>query len=79
MPTLPGGNFFSGGGTCDEAVPVCAHGPLGSTRSKITLNGINLIDLDNSEIDPFYIEKDNRPAPPGFTTGAGFERAIEIR
>ena len=73
---------FSGGGSCSITPPstdyVCAFPVGGDLPSKIQLSGA-LIDIPNSKTDPFYIEKDTRPAPPGFSTSAGFERTQEIR
>jgi len=73
--------LFSGGGKCVMTAPdiyECEHGAEG-LPSLITIGGDKLIDIDNSKTDPFYIEKDTRPVPPGFSTTAGFERTQEIR
>ena len=71
---------FSGGGTCLNGLGTCNYG-YGETS--ITLGSEennNSIDMTASKsIDPFFIEKDNRPAPLGFTTASGFEQAQEIR
>jgi hypothetical protein len=73
---IPVDSLFSGGGYCKEDFS-CT---LGTLPTCITLNDDSYIDLTNSKsIDPLFIEKDNRPAPLGFTSGAGLERAIEIR
>jgi hypothetical protein len=75
------GALFSGGGSCGGAPDTCNSG-LGDSVITVTNNGNNgNIDLTpgKSVIDPFFIEKDSRPAPPGFTTAGGIERTIEVR
>ncbi|MBU1934765.1 hypothetical protein KKF04_01795, partial [Patescibacteria group bacterium] len=69
--------LFSGGGSCIAGdPPVCSLGTLPTT---IVLDGNSLIDMTASDIDPFYVEKSTRTAPPGFTVTGGFEQAVEIR
>ena len=74
---VPDTTTYSGGNTCTDATPpVCGD----TEPTTILLNSDSLIDKANSKsVDPFFIEKDNRPAPPGFETTAGFERTIEVR
>ncbi len=66
---------YSGGGTCN---PTCTPGPL---PSSITESG-GTIDVNNSDIDAFFIEKDakldNNP-PPGFALSSGTSTSQEIR
>ncbi|MBU0727405.1 hypothetical protein KKA95_01850, partial [Patescibacteria group bacterium] len=75
---ISAGTYFSGGGECTAGLGTCVYGGGATT---ITLTGVpGDIDMSNSKsIDPFYIEKDNKPAPPGFTAGGGFEQGVEIR
>jgi len=68
------GALFSGGGACIPAT--CSLGGFDTTITLIN----NFIDADNSKsLDPFYIERDNRPAPPGFTTETGYTSELDIR
>ncbi|MBN2087833.1 hypothetical protein JW758_05820 [Candidatus Peregrinibacteria bacterium] len=67
---------YSGGNQCIPGTPPnCSFG--GDTT--MTQDG-TLINQENSlSTDPFFIEQDTRPAPPGFTTSAGLGRSQIIR
>ncbi|MFH1012552.1 MAG: hypothetical protein V1760_02285 [Candidatus Peregrinibacteria bacterium] len=70
---------FSGGGSCTP-LGSCTHGLLGSAHSTIQLDAENHIDKNASKsIDTFFIEPENRPAPPGFTLTTEQESIEVIR
>jgi hypothetical protein len=75
----PLGSSFSGGGYCDPAIesnPGCIPGSLPTT---VTISS-GSINLSNSKsLDTFFIERDNRPVPPGFTSSGGLTSSQEIR
>jgi len=74
----PATYLFSGGGSCTASPnPSCALGTLPTT---ISLNGSNTIDKTASKsLDTFFIERDNRPVPPGFSSSGGLTSSQEIR
>ncbi len=65
------GTLFSGGGSCNENDPhECSVGALPST---VILNAKSHLDPENSKsLDTFFIERDNRPTPLGFTNAGSF-------
>ncbi len=75
----PDGYVFSGGGSCTFANdPKCVMGSLPST---VTLaSSSNTIEPNTSKsLDAFFIERDDRPVPPGFSNKGGFTSSTEIR
>ncbi len=72
------GTFFSGGGYC-VLLPSIACTPA-TLPTTIDLNAGNTIDVANSKsLDTFFIERDNRPVPPGFSSSGGLTSSQEIR
>lgn len=69
---------YSGGNICTGLPLICTFNG-DTTMASIVFDGNTLIDLEPSYDDPFFIEQDNRPAPPGFSTSAGFSRSQIIR
>lgn len=70
---------FSGGGSCDNDTGTCTAGLL---ETLIALDGEGYIDEENSELAPFFVEKDSRVLnnpPPGFTISGGLDSTQEIR
>lgn len=79
----PAGYLFSGGGSCVAALPTapdCSHGTLGVTLSTISIDsGFILPTPASKSLNTFFIERDNRPVPPGFSSGGGLTSTSEIR
>lgn len=75
----PVGYTFSGGGSCAVGAapnPGCALGGLPTT---VTLAG-DAIDVNASKsLDTFFIERDNRAVPQGFSSSGGLTSSQEIR
>jgi hypothetical protein len=81
----PSNYIYSGGGSCCsggvcEAEPLvnpnCTNPSLPSTIS-ISSGAIDLINSKST--DTIFIERDNRPVPPGFTSSGGLTSSQEIR
>ncbi len=71
--------IYSGGNSCAGSPLICTFNG-DTTMTSIVFDTNTLIDLELSKSDdPFFIEQDNRPAPPGFSTSAGFSRSQIIR
>lgn len=76
----PAGYLFSGGGSCSGTYPTinCNYGGIGLATT-ITIAS-NLIDVPASlSIDSFFVERDGRRAPLGFSNLGGFTSSQEIR
>ena len=78
----PDGITFSGGGSCTSQACSFGAGSLYSSDPDLTtislINGH--INLDDSKsIDSFFVEKINRPIPPGFSVSGGLTQYTEIR
>lgn len=81
----PAGYFFSGGGKCDPGIatnPGCIL--PGGLPSTVSLSGaapgpISINVTASKSLDTFFIERDNRPVPPGFSSGGGLTSTSEIR
>ena len=75
----PIGYLFSGGGSCAVATapnPGCSPGGLQTT---ITLSGDAIDVAASKSLDTFFIERDNRSVPPGFSSSGGLTSSQEIR
>ena len=73
------GYLLSGGGTCTNPPGIsCKNGPLPTT---VDLSGPNsTIDiLQSKSLDTFFIQRDNRLVPAGFTNSSGLSSSSEIR
>lgn len=77
----PNGYLFSGGGQCsgDAVNPACAHGPLGQNLSTVSIDAGQIDLTDSKSLDTLFIERDNRPVPPGFSSSGGLTSSQEIR
>ncbi len=76
----PAGYLFSGGGSCVGSYPAinCDDGGVGLPTT-IAISS-NFIDVPNSRsLDSFFIERDNRPIPLGFSSSGGLTSTQEIR
>lgn len=79
------GVLFSGGGRCVPVnVPVQPNCSLGALPTTVKIMTGNSIDTSappagSKSLDAFFIERDNRPVPPGFTSGGGLTSTSEIR
>ncbi|MDH5596879.1 MAG: hypothetical protein OEY44_02135, partial [Candidatus Peregrinibacteria bacterium] len=71
----PDGYLFSGGGTCNTT-PVCS---LGSLPTTVTLSAGTINQANSKSLDTFFIERDNRLVPPGFSSSGGLTSSQEIR
>ncbi|MCK5602416.1 hypothetical protein KAR91_11115, partial [Candidatus Pacearchaeota archaeon] len=77
---IANGGQFSGGGSCDDNI-TCITGSLPSLIT-LTTGATGFIDEDNSELAPFFVEKDPRALnnpPPGFTLSGGLDSTQVIR
>ena len=77
----PENTYFSGDGSC-SAAQVCTNGSLAVSDPNLTTISLTNghIDIDGSEsVDSFFIEKINRPTPPGFSVSGGLTQYTEIR
>jgi len=74
--------LFSGGGSCTDA-PIADCTIPGSLPTTVDLeagiNGGQVIDPDSKSLDAFFIERDNRPVPPGFSSKGGLTSTQEVR
>lgn len=79
----PDDYIFSGGGSCAyvDPDPNCSSPDTLPTTVTLTGSGASTaIDVDNSKsLDTFFIERDNRPVPPGFSSKGGMTSSQEIR
>ncbi|MBU0706191.1 hypothetical protein KJ657_04360 [Patescibacteria group bacterium] len=75
----PAGYLFSGGGSCEATAPNpnCSLGSLPTTVSLTT--GLAIDTANSKSLDTFFIERDNRPVPPGFSSSGGLTSSQEIR
>ena len=70
----PPNSLFSGGGSCTQLG--CSLGSFATTINLIA----DFIDPPTSKsLDTFYIERDNRKAPPGFSHLSDFTSQADIR
>ena len=73
----PANYLFSGGGECVDLPPItCNYGGLPTT---VTLSGLTIDVASSKSLDTFFIERDNRPVPPGFSSSGGLTSSQEIR
>jgi len=75
----PFGVKFAGGGTCVGQTGGCAITTQADSTITIKANGYIDLSPTASRLDPFFVEQDNLPPPPGFTAGGGFTSSREIR
>lgn len=77
----PAGYLYSGGGQCSDLAPDpnCSDPTLPSTVTILGSGTAASIDPDSKSLDTFFIERDNRPVPPGFSSGGGLTSSQEIR
>ena len=72
---------YSGGNSCNVTLdpPVCDfNGDTTLTTTAEATNQLISLELSKSD-DPVFVEKDNKSAPPGFSTSAGFSGGQVIR
>ncbi|MBN2306544.1 hypothetical protein JXD20_01015 [Candidatus Peregrinibacteria bacterium] len=78
----PASVLFSGGGSCVIGPINCTAGPILATTVELmagTPPNLTVIDPDSQSLDAFFIERDNRPVPPGFSSKGGLTSTQEIR
>ena len=77
---VPTGVHFSGDGECLTGTapnPNCVHG--GSLPSTISLSGDSIDAAASTSLETMFIERDNRPVPPGFSSKGGLTSSQVIR
>lgn len=72
----PVGTKFSGGGSCVDTPTISCT--LGTLPTTISLFG-NFISPASKSLNTFFVERDNRPVPPGFSSQGGLTSTQEIR
>lgn len=83
----PAGYFFSGGGFCNDVAPnpdcdLPVSAPPLPTTVTLLIGAPFSTSIDvaaSKSLDTFFIERDNRPAPPGFSSSGGLTSSQEIR
>jgi len=76
----PAGYNYSGGGSCSTPETPSNRGcSSGSLPTTITLSSGAINSVTSKSLDTFFIERDNRPVPPGFSSSGGLTSSQEIR